>query len=554
MPSRKASKKSAAGGRGGGAKASAKKTTSARAGGAGTKGAAAKAGAKASTAKSAAAKKGSKTAAKPSAPSAKKSAKKGAPPSVLVVNIIPRSLSGEVNQDGEPSLAVNPANPDQIVGTAFTPNPAGGDRAPIFISRDGGLTWALNAIVPSGVNPFFGSGTGDITVSFGTTGNKLYAGILQDTSDPNSLPMDILGTDDFASPKLMKKLLTQGGPDQPYTHAATISQGPNKGKDALYVGSNLADGSTTQTSMLDFSLNASSPSPTFKRVMLEPRATGNANQDGPQVRPASHPDGTVYAVYTGWRASKGDFRANTLVITADVVVVRDDAWGGGAKPFTALADPFDGLPGIRVVQGVKFPFHSIGRDVPGQNRLGGDVSIAVDPNDSALVYIAYADGELVDNYTLHLRSSSDRGNTWSTDLLTVRRATNPALSVNSDGRLGFLYQQLAGTGSALRWETHLRRMPKGGGAFSDLTLHAARADFPTRRGDPYLGDYVHLQAVGRDFYGIFSGNNTPSQGNFPAGLPRYQRNANFTTRKLLDLSGTREVAVSIDPFFFKVTE
>src|SRR5262245_2346359 len=60
---------------------------------------------------------------------------------VMVVNIIPQSLSGETNQDSEPNLAVNPANPLQIAASAFTPNPAGTGNAPIFVSTDGGHTW-----------------------------------------------------------------------------------------------------------------------------------------------------------------------------------------------------------------------------------------------------------------------------------------------------------------------------------------------------------------------------------------------------------------------------
>src|SRR5215470_19411441 len=68
---------------------------------------------------------------------------------VTVVNMIPRSLSRETNQDSEPSITVNPANPLEIVGTAFTPDPMGGAFAPIFISTDGGNTWLLNSIVPS---------------------------------------------------------------------------------------------------------------------------------------------------------------------------------------------------------------------------------------------------------------------------------------------------------------------------------------------------------------------------------------------------------------------
>src|SRR5258706_6248652 len=68
---------------------------------------------------------------------------------VLVVNMIPRSLSSEENQDSEPTIAVNPANPQQIAASAFTPDPAEGPRAPIYVSIDEGNTWTLNSIVPS---------------------------------------------------------------------------------------------------------------------------------------------------------------------------------------------------------------------------------------------------------------------------------------------------------------------------------------------------------------------------------------------------------------------
>jgi len=36
---------------------------------------------------------------------------------VRVVNMIPTTASGETNHDSEPNLAVNPANPLQLVGT-----------------------------------------------------------------------------------------------------------------------------------------------------------------------------------------------------------------------------------------------------------------------------------------------------------------------------------------------------------------------------------------------------------------------------------------------------
>ena len=39
----------------------------------------------------------------------------------MIVNMVPVSMSGETNQDSEPNLAVNPANVNNIVATAFTP-------------------------------------------------------------------------------------------------------------------------------------------------------------------------------------------------------------------------------------------------------------------------------------------------------------------------------------------------------------------------------------------------------------------------------------------------
>src|SRR6266699_4928391 len=69
---------------------------------------------------------------------------------VTVVNIIPRSRSGENQQDSEPNLAVNPANPQQMVASAFTFDSSGGpNRAPVYVSNDGGNTWVLSSIVPS---------------------------------------------------------------------------------------------------------------------------------------------------------------------------------------------------------------------------------------------------------------------------------------------------------------------------------------------------------------------------------------------------------------------
>jgi hypothetical protein len=66
---------------------------------------------------------------------------------------------------------------------------------------------------------------------------------------------------------------------------------------------------------------------------------------------------------------------------------------------------------------------------------------------------------------------------------------------------------------------------------------------------PYIGDYIRILAVGSSFYGVFCGNNTPNMANFPNGVT-YQRNADWTTHRLLSTDGVTVVAPSIDPFFF----
>ena len=54
------------------------------------------------------------------------------------MDVIPASLSSEAEQNSEPSIAVNPANPSQILIGSFdnaSPNP-------YFLSTDGGSAWS----------------------------------------------------------------------------------------------------------------------------------------------------------------------------------------------------------------------------------------------------------------------------------------------------------------------------------------------------------------------------------------------------------------------------
>jgi hypothetical protein len=463
---------------------------------------------------------------------------------ITVVNMIPKSLSGEMNQDSEPNLAVNPNNPLQMVGTAFTPNPSGGSFAPIFVSSDGGYTWALNAIVP-GASSF---PTFDITMKFGGTSNVLYGGIIR--ADNTNLA--ILRTSNYLSSTPMTVLLSRapsGGAidDQPWVQATTASIVAGT-PDRVYIGSN--DQLTSPKSAhIDQSMNAATAAPpagfSASGVTIASRsATGG--QDGPSIRIAIHSSGRIYAAYFNWT----NFSSSSMVTTA-VVVCRDDNWGQGGSPYQALIDSGDSHAGVRVVQGTTIPWEN--NHFIGQERVGSHLSIAVDPTNSSIVYLAWCDfpnGSAP--YTIHVRKSTNAGVTWSADLRTVANGISPALTVNSSGHVGFLYQTLTNNGT--RWETHIEISTNGfATAPTPSVLCTVPSSTPTATFLPYLGDYIYLMSVGTTFYGIFSANNTPDNANFPNGVT-YQRNANFTTHQLLNVDNVTPVAVSIDPFFFSVTE
>jgi hypothetical protein len=174
------------------------------------------------------------------------------------------------------------------------------------------------------------------------------------------------------------------------------------------------------------------------------------------------------------------------------------------------------------------------------------------------VYIAWGDQpSATTNQTLHVRRSTDRGVSWSGDLLTVANAVSPALAINSHHRVGFLYQQITGTGANQRWETHFTRTERHDPAqfeTPDLLLSTTPAFKPTSIFNPYLGDYEHVVADEDDFYGVFTAANTPDMADFPLGV-KYHRHADFSTHTLFaDSAHTQQVSPSIDPFFFHVHE
>ena len=458
-----------------------------------------------------------------------------------IVNMIPNGWSDEENQDCEPNLSVNPANHSEIIGTAFTfDNPAGtsaispamtGNWAPFFSSVDGGDTWTLQFVLPSGAGDQLP--TWDVTARYGGSSGEVYSGLIS----PGGLTILVGRAPNAATQQTNLTSLTG---DQPFLEATTTVAGGTS-HDRLYVGYNANGVNSTVNVFLDALTSATTTANSLD--VRFPNAM-------PPTRTAIHHTGTIYCAFYSYNTPLSPPSPTSL---RDVVIVKDLNWGGSSPAFQALVDSGDGNVGVRIATAISNPWYNSNFLDPafGNDRYGGgDLAIAVDPKNVDRVYVAYMTGTSASDEALHVVWSSDGGQNWSADVRFVPKAKNPSLAINALGMVGFVYQQVVGA----NWTTVLEVSDDGFiSSFTSYVLSSTptNAPTPTTVMRTYLGDYIKLQAHFADFYGIFSASNAPSKAFFPSGIS-YQRNVNWTTQTLLATDGVTPVAVSIDPFFFKL--
>ena len=471
---------------------------------------------------------------------------------VQVVDLIPPPYSYETNQDSEPNISVSSLHADHLAASAFTPGPF--DQAskfcpdslsPVFVSSDSGVSWSLNCIVPTYPSTF------DITLRYGPISDDLYASVLLN----NSSQLEVLRETSTAASTPMEVLLTRTPFDQPYLETARLNGG-----ESVLVGENNCCGMPAavggRSASVDISLNPGAVHPTFLKTVLEQRET--YGDDLASVRVAVHEaDSTVYALFSGLTGLSDD---QSTYLTS-LSIVRDDRGGTSSPPFQALKDASDGKVGRLIAKNVSMPDGYLGNQ-----RLSSQshCSIAADPRQipNYPVYVAWVDSDGSGLPSLHVSVSLDKGLNWFSRSVdaggksAIPNATNPALAVNQDGVVALIYQQL----TSGMWETHIILSADGFGTKSDIVLSRFPDAEVARQFDPFIGDYLHLLALGRDFYGIFSASNKPDYTHFPFvstyGKDKliYQRDVDFEKGLLLDRANNiANVAPSIDPFFVKVT-
>ncbi|PWU21312.1 MAG: hypothetical protein C5B50_01920 [Verrucomicrobia bacterium] len=438
-----------------------------------------------------------------------------------VVDVIPNSMSGETNENSEPSLGVGSGtNFGKLVLHTFEPFWTND----FFASSDSGVHWALVQKVKSS----------DVTLDWSPSGTA-YAALLPypvyqsvglwKSSDPTAgVPFSFFNS------------LPGQNLDQPWVVVVSPF-----GADQIYIGLN--GDNFPRTATVHFYVGTNWHTTTIEQATP-------FIEDGPPVRIAVSADGKrVYAAFVRFQ---GDTNQDEV---SDVVLVRDD--NRGLNGFNDLPingnGGNDGVHDTQVARGIVFPIS--GGTSLGSERLGSSCSIGLDPGNVDNVYVAYT--EVVNDAPLiRLQASTNGGKTFQLVYSTIAASALPALAVAQGGTVGLLFAALTNG----NMEVHFLRADNGNfNKTTDRVLASFPDNDPNLQYNPYLGDYFQLKSVGEDFFGAFCASGDPQPSHFPCGV-WYQRNvkisgvihSNFSlsvTGALADLSGNF-VAPSIDPFFF----
>ena len=449
---------------------------------------------------------------------------------IPVIDVIPNAASGEIGQNSEPSLAVDPLNPNMMISGAFSNARSGNDLVtPFWISTNEGTTWSSFGSLPSS----------DKTLAWRQDGVAALAVTLNVNVFPPPTLLDHLTTFQSGATNFGAAINTSPiqSVDQPWIRTGSGGQ--------TYVASNnfnAANAGGKTASIEVSSNNGVTYSPTIVLETVSPAG----GQDAPSVRQAVN-GSTVYAAFTRWGAVTENDANGMRFGNSQVVIVKSTNSGAS----------FSGGVTAATVTG----YFANASNTPltlGQERTSSDLAIAVDPNNANRVVVAYGDAPGANGsglLQLHVAESTDGGTTWTNKFTTSTsvRSALPALTITQNGDVALLYASYNPSSNQL---TQNLVTTTDDFATSTSSLLGTQSNAtPTVNFFPYLGDFYDLTSVGNTLFGIFSASNDDNGTNalYPDAV--FQRNFTGTegtaSFQLKDLVGNN-VALSIDPFVFSL--
>jgi hypothetical protein len=405
--------------------------------------------------------------------------------------------------DSEPSIAVNPRNPQEIVILTFSEawgpsknsrtdvscKPTGDEQsAPLWRSLDGGVTWRKEFVIPR-LNSNQ-DGPADQRAAFDAAGRLLIAAM-----DQPGFVTRIYRQQEASAPVLLAGLGFTS--DQPHLEVDRFAA--SRCLDRVYSPWNKRD---NQPFPLSFVSNSSDRGARVTEVSV-----GNNNFPNRTARIAVAPDGAVYVVYKTQEA-----RIDGRFQRARFRVVRSDDCGQTWGPVSG-GTPIHGEATVTTWftdGGSGFGNAAKGRT---NRALSSDAWVAVDPVGGA-VYVAYIDLDAAGFSQIVVARSDDRGSTWNSSRIPNegRHCAYPEIAVAGNGVVGVLYVDMDDSGSSTIFRHRFARSFDQAAtwpAAEQKTLQSmepSNLDNDDNAVDDYIwGDYEGLTAEGDTFFGVFTG-------------------------------------------------
>lgn len=428
-------------------------------------------------------------------------------PSVFLRNLVVSNtdltlFANDTAGDSEPSIAINPQNPDEIVILAFSQTASG--PAPLWHSADGGNTWSKLNIMsqPTGgiscdQAPDWGNnGILAITHLTCTSPVQIATGTTSDPTNPAAWNWSDDG--DTALEVTNETCQAGNGCDQPWL---LVNWDPNNLTDELI--HNAYDDFNGSPDMRVVSDDLEDPTAFEAGDDKEVgESTGSVNPGHRQAK-----DIRTGYIYSGWQRCVAD--CGTSVKTIDFMLNRSTdggaTWtlnGSGTGIVAATNDSVQPTPKFGTVNAL----------------LGGVIHLTVDPT-LGHVYYVYGDHD-GSNMRLSIRRFQDDGSGNMVAAFTNAQFTPagkdaalPSVAVASTGTVGVFYYTFDGfsSDSFPIFTAWLALSEDEGATFTHkklLTFLSSAKDDGNNR-QRVLGDYVQLKTVGRTFYGTFTGNGAP---------------------------------------------
>jgi hypothetical protein len=384
-------------------------------------------------------------------------------------------------QHDEPSIAVNPLNPQQIAIVAFSGNWGPSANAPVWKSDDGGNTWRK---VPQLPQPAARQqGPGDQKIAFDRSG-KLYVAELAVDSLNNFF--DYVYRQNGAADAVMAVGASYGN-DQPHLD---IDKASGACLDRLY-----SPWLNTNIGLNQSNVEASGD---FGGTVSAVAAGDNSSFANRTTRIALAPDGKAYIVY---KTREG--AVDSTFEKAHFHVKRSDDCGA---TWNALGASGSSVTGATQVQ--TYFTQSFGAGAVIQRARSSDAWIAVDPV-SGDVYVSYVRKDASGFGQVYVARSANHGSSWASARVSdgTHNSAFPQVAVTQHGAIGVLYLDFDTTAGTTTYRHHFAQSVNLGAGWSDEILQSMD---PT--GFPNIGlsaiewgDYEGLTAAGSTFYGVFTG-------------------------------------------------